>query len=50
MQIETPPVSRDTPKPQGERRGLVLVHTGHGKGKRRRPSVWPCAHTAVASR
>ncbi|MBL0918142.1 MAG: cob(I)yrinic acid a,c-diamide adenosyltransferase [Hydrogenophaga sp.] len=33
MQIETPPVSRDTPKPQGERRGLVLVHTGNGKGK-----------------
>jgi cob(I)alamin adenosyltransferase len=33
VQIETPPLSRDTPKPQGERRGLVLVHTGHGKGK-----------------
>jgi len=33
MQIETPPVLRDTPKPTGERRGLVLVHTGHGKGK-----------------
>ncbi len=33
MEIETPPVSRDTPKPQGERRGLVFVHTGNGKGK-----------------
>jgi cob(I)alamin adenosyltransferase len=33
MQIESPPSQRDTPKPQGERRGLVLVHTGHGKGK-----------------
>ena len=26
-----PPIHRDTPKPQGERRGLVLVHTGTGK-------------------
>ena len=33
MEIETPPVSRDTPKPQGERRGLIFVHTGNGKGK-----------------
>lgn len=33
MHIETPPTQRDTPKPQGERRGLVLVHTGNGKGK-----------------
>jgi len=33
MQIETPPLSRDTPKAQGERRGLVMVHTGNGKGK-----------------
>ena len=33
MQIETPPVDRDVPKPAGERRGLVLVHTGDGKGK-----------------
>jgi len=33
MEIETPPVLRDTPKPQGERRGLVIVHTGTGKGK-----------------
>ena len=33
MQIETPPLQRDTPKPQGERRGLVIVHTGPGKGK-----------------
>jgi cob(I)alamin adenosyltransferase len=33
MDIEAPPTARDTPKPQGERRGLVIVHTGHGKGK-----------------
>jgi cob(I)alamin adenosyltransferase len=33
MDIETPPLLRDTPKPQGERRGLVIVHTGAGKGK-----------------
>ena len=33
MDIETPPLQRDTPKPQGERRGLVIVHTGNGKGK-----------------
>jgi cob(I)alamin adenosyltransferase len=33
MEIETPPVDRDTPKPTGERRGLVFVHTGNGKGK-----------------
>jgi cob(I)alamin adenosyltransferase len=33
MEIEAPPTSRDTPKPQGERRGLVIVHTGNGKGK-----------------
>ena len=33
MQIESPPLLRDTPKPQGERRGLILVHTGNGKGK-----------------
>lgn len=33
MQIESPPTARDTPKAQGERRGLVIVHTGDGKGK-----------------
>lgn len=33
MQIEVPPAVRDTPKPQGVRRGLVMVHTGNGKGK-----------------
>lgn len=33
MEIETPPITRDTPKPQGARRGLVIVHTGNGKGK-----------------
>ena len=33
MHIETPPTERTTPKPEGERRGLVIVHTGDGKGK-----------------
>ena len=33
MQIESPPTERTTPKPEGERRGLVIVHTGDGKGK-----------------
>ena len=33
MDIEPPPLLRDTPKPQGERRGLIIVHTGTGKGK-----------------
>lgn len=33
MDIETPPLQRNTPKPQGERRGLIIVHTGNGKGK-----------------
>src|SRR4051794_21076535 len=33
MQIETPPTERRSDKPDGERRGLVLVHTGDGKGK-----------------
>ena len=33
MDLIAPPVDRDTPRPQGERRGLILVHTGTGKGK-----------------
>jgi cob(I)alamin adenosyltransferase len=33
MQIESPPTERTTPKPEGERRGLILVNTGDGKGK-----------------
>ena len=33
MQIESPPVERDRQKPEGERRGLILIHTGDGKGK-----------------
>lgn len=33
MQIETPPAAKPYEKPEGERRGLVLVHTGDGKGK-----------------
>lgn len=31
--ITTPPQNRKTEKPTGERRGLVIVNTGHGKGK-----------------
>ena len=33
IQIEQPPVDRVRQKPQGERRGLVLINTGNGKGK-----------------
>lgn len=33
MQIETPPVDRERVVPDGERRGLVIIHTGAGKGK-----------------
>ena len=33
MEIEAPPVDRERVKPDGERRGLVIVHTGDGKGK-----------------
>ncbi|MEY4764351.1 MAG: cob(I)yrinic acid a,c-diamide adenosyltransferase [Pseudomonadota bacterium] len=33
MQIENPPVDRQVEKPAGDRRGLVLIHTGDGKGK-----------------
>ncbi|MBS0608788.1 MAG: cob(I)yrinic acid a,c-diamide adenosyltransferase, partial [Proteobacteria bacterium] len=33
MQIETPPAEKPYDKPEGERRGLVIVHTGDGKGK-----------------
>ena len=32
MDIVAPPTA-PSPKPDGERRGLVIVHTGHGKGK-----------------
>ena len=32
MEIIEPPRSA-SPKPEGERRGLVIVHTGQGKGK-----------------
>jgi cob(I)alamin adenosyltransferase len=31
--VHTPPTGRKTPKPQGERRGLIIVYTGHGTGK-----------------
>lgn len=33
MDIEAPPVERASRNPDGERRGLVIVHTGDGKGK-----------------
>ncbi len=33
MQIEAPPTERRYERPDGERRGLAIVHTGHGKGK-----------------
>jgi cob(I)alamin adenosyltransferase len=33
MQIETPPTERRYERPEGERRGLVIVNTGDGKGK-----------------
>ena len=33
MQIETPPQDKPYDKPEGERRGLLIVHTGDGKGK-----------------
>ncbi|MCW5652735.1 cob(I)yrinic acid a,c-diamide adenosyltransferase [Hydrogenophaga sp.] len=33
MQIETPPTERRYERPEGERRGLLIVHTGDGKGK-----------------
>ena len=33
MQIEAPPTEARYEKPVGERRGLIMVHTGDGKGK-----------------
>ena len=33
MQIETPPIAKPYDKPEGERRGLVIVNTGDCKGK-----------------
>jgi cob(I)alamin adenosyltransferase len=33
MQIETPTTEKRYTKPEGERRGLLIVHTGDGKGK-----------------
>ena len=33
MQIETPPSEKRYERPEGERRGLVIVNTGDGKGK-----------------
>ena len=33
MQIETPPTEKRSDRPEGERRGLLIVHTGDGKGK-----------------
>lgn len=33
MQIESPPINRPDDKPTGERRGIIIVNTGDGKGK-----------------
>ena len=33
MQVETPPTEKPYEKPEGERRGIVIVNTGDGKGK-----------------
>jgi cob(I)alamin adenosyltransferase len=33
MKIETPPSAKPYDKPEGDRRGLVIVNTGDGKGK-----------------
>ena len=33
MEIEIPPVCKPYDKPEGERRGLLMVNTGDGKGK-----------------
>ena len=33
MPIEAPPTEARYQRPEGERRGLVLIHTGDGKGK-----------------
>ena len=33
MNIETPPTEKPYEKPEGERRGLIIVNTGDGKGK-----------------
>ena len=33
MHVETPPHDKPYDKPEGERRGLVIVNTGDGKGK-----------------
>ena len=33
MQIETPPTAKPYDKAEGERRGLIIVNTGDGKGK-----------------
>ncbi len=33
MEIETPPSAKPYEKPEGERRGLIIVNTGDGKGK-----------------
>jgi len=33
MQTETPPTDKPYEKPEGERRGILIVNTGDGKGK-----------------
>lgn len=50
MQIETPPSAKPYDKPEGERRGIVIVNTGDGKVKVPPRSAWPCVRTARARR
>ena len=33
MEIETPPITHGDGKPMGQRRGLLMINTGDGKGK-----------------
>ena len=33
MEIQTPPQEKPYENPEGERRGLIIVNTGDGKGK-----------------
>lgn len=33
MHIETPPTEKPYAQPEGERRGILIVNTGDGKGK-----------------
>ncbi len=48
MRIEAAPTEKRYEKPEGERRGLIIVNTGDGKGKSTAALAWPCAPMAVA--